>query len=35
MKVLSMETGEEIQDGELSEDFEAIVFDHIKENIKY
>ena len=35
MKVLSMKTGEEIQDGELSEDFEAIVFDHIKENIKY
>lgn len=35
MKVLSMETGEEIRDGELSEDFEAIVFDHIKENIKY
>lgn len=34
-EILSMETGEEIQDGELSEDFEAIVFDHIKENIKY
>lgn len=34
-KILSMKTGEEIQDGELAEDFEAIVFDHIKENIKY
>lgn len=35
MKILSMQTGEEIQDRELAEDFEAIVFDHIKENIKY
>lgn len=35
MKILSMENGKEIQDRELSEDFEAIVFDHIKENIKY
>ncbi len=35
MKILSMQTGEEIQDRELVEDFEAIVFDHIKENIKY
>lgn len=34
-KVFSRHTGEEIQDQELSEDFEAIVFDHIKENIKY
>lgn len=35
LKVTSMRTGEEIQDQELAEDFEAIVFDHIKENIKY
>lgn len=34
-KIISMQTGEEIQDAELAEDFEAIVFDHIKENIKY
>lgn len=34
-KILSMQTGEEVQDQELAEDFEAIVFDHIKENIKY
>lgn len=34
-KVFSRQTGEEIQDQELSEDLEAIVFDHIKENIKY
>lgn len=35
LKITSMRTGEEIQDQELAEDFEAIVFDHIKENIKY
>lgn len=35
MKILSLQTGEEIQDRELAEDFEAIVYDHIKENIKY
>ena len=34
-KILSIKTGEEIQDLELAEDFEAIVLDHIKENIKY
>jgi len=34
-KIFSMQTGKEIQDAELAEDFEAIVFDHIKENIKY
>ena len=34
-KVLSMKTGEEVHDPELAEDFEGIVFDHIKENIKY
>lgn len=34
-KILSIKTGEEIQDPELAEDFEAIVLDHIKENIKY
>lgn len=35
LKITSMRTGEEIQDQELAEDFEVIVFDHIKENIKY
>ena len=30
-----MKTGEEIHDPELAEEFEAIVFDHIKENIRY
>lgn len=34
-KIFSIKTGEEVQDSELAEDFEAIVFDHIKENIKY
>ncbi len=34
-KILSMKTGEEIHDPELAEEFEAIVFDHIKENIRY
>lgn len=34
-KIFSMQTGEEIHDAELAEDFEGIVFDHIKENIKY
>lgn len=34
-KIFSMKTGKEIQDHELAEDFEAIVIDHIKENIKY
>ena len=34
-KIFSIKTGEEIHDPELAEDFEAIVLDHIKENIKY
>ena len=34
-KIFSIQTGEEIQDSELAEDFEAIVLDHIKETIKY
>ncbi len=34
-KIFSIKTGEEIQDSELAEDFEAIVLDHIKENVKY
>ncbi len=34
-KIFSMHTGDEIRDGELEDEFEAIVFDHIKENIKY
>lgn len=34
-RIFSMQTGEEIHDAELAEDFEGIVFDHIKENIKY
>lgn len=34
-KIFSMKTGEELHDPELEEDFEGIVLDHIKENIKY
>lgn len=34
-KIFSAQTGEGIHDAELAEDFEGIVFDHIKENIKY
>lgn len=34
-KIFSIKTGKEIRDAELAEDFEAIVLDHIKENIKY
>lgn len=34
-KIFNMQTEEEVDDQELAEDFEAIVFDHIKENIKY
>jgi len=34
-RILSLQTGEEIHDEELAADFEAIVFDHIKENIRY
>jgi len=34
-KLLSARTGEALQDPQLLESFEAVVFDHIKENIKY
>ena len=34
-EIFSMRTGEKVHDPELAEDFEAIVLDHIKENIKY
>ena len=35
LRIFSVQTREEIHDAELAEDFEGIVFDHIKENIKY
>ena len=35
LRIFSVQTGEEIHDAELAEDFEGIVLDHIKESIKY